>query len=184
MVLEALRERQLFAKASKCEFFKSSTDFLGFVVTSNGLDMVPSKVEIIRAWPIPTNVKATQSFLGFANFYRRFIRNYSKLVAPLTALTRKDTPFEFGSKALEAFESLKLHFTTAPILAHYDISKPAVVETDASDYAIGAILSQRDESGILHPIAFDSRKFAPAELNYAIHDKELLAIVWAFQLLG
>ena len=181
LVLECLRRNNLYAKATKCAFFCDKTDFLGYIVGKDGLQMDPSKVQTILDWPVPSTVKATQSFLGFANFYRRFIRDYSKLVAPLTALTRKDTVFEWTSTCQSAFENLKIRFTSAPILQHFDPEAPTVLETDASDYAMGTILSQEDSKGVLHPIAFDSRKLLPAELNYEIHDKELLAIVWAMK---
>jgi hypothetical protein len=180
-VLEALRVHKLYAKASKCEFFKDFVEFLGYIVGKAGLQMDASKVQPILDWPIPVSVKGVQSFLGFANFYRRFIKNYSKIVSPLTRLTRKDTAFEWTSESTRAFESLKAAFTSAPILVHFDPQREAYLETDASDYAIGSILSQTDENGLLHPVAFDSRRLGPAELNYAIHDKELLAIVWSFQ---
>ena len=154
--------------------------FLGYIVGENGLEMDPEKIKAILDWPIPRSVKAVQSFLGFANFYRRFIKDYSKLVSPLTGLTKKDTPFEWTSICQTQFNTLKQRFTSAPILQHFDPKLQAYVETDASDYAIGTILSQLGSDNLLHPVAFDSRKMAPADLNYAIHDKELLAIVWAF----
>jgi transposase InsO family protein len=136
-------------------------------------------------------VRDVQCFLGFANFYRRFIKNYSQIVAPLTNLTRK-TPaphggngggtFHWSPEAQAAFEKLKSAFTSAPILAHADPSQPYIVETDASDFALGAVLSQRQEhDGQVHPVAFYSRKFTSAEINYDVYDKELLAIISAFE---
>ena len=180
-VLALLRDAGLYAKATKCDFHKDSVEFLGYVVGKNGLGMDSSKVQTILDWPIPRNIKAAQSFLGFANFYRRFIRNYSKIVSPLTALTKKDNAYVWDNTCDSAFNALKAHFTSAPILAHFNPSLSTFLETDASDYAIGTVLSQMGEDNLLHPIAFDSRKMLPAELNYEIHDKELLAIVWAFQ---
>lgn len=181
-VLQRLRDHDLHAKPEKSDFFCPSIEYLGFIVSSNGVKMDSAKVESILAWPTPTTVKQVQSFLGFANFYRRFIKDYSKITKPLTALTRKEVPFVWGPKCRDAFDALKTAFTTAPILAHYDPDNPTVVETDSSDVAIGAILSQIDRTtGILHPIAFYSRSMIPAELNYDIYDKELLAIHEAFQ---
>ncbi|MBW0556939.1 hypothetical protein O181_096654, partial [Austropuccinia psidii MF-1] len=145
-VLSRLRANSLFAKASKCLFHVSSVEYLGYVVSSEGLKMDQEKIQQILNWPPPRNLKALQSFLGFANFYRRFIKNYSKKI----------------------------------ILSHFNPSLPTIVETDASNYALGAILSQVSDSG-KHPIAFDSRKRIPAELNYEIHEKELLGIVWALK---
>ncbi|MBW0584770.1 hypothetical protein O181_124485 [Austropuccinia psidii MF-1] len=142
--------------------------------------MDSSKVQQILNWPQPKNIKALQSFLGFANFYHCFIKNYSKKITSLTSLLKKDSPFIFNEEALSQFQSLKEAFTTAPILSHFNPSLPTIVETDASDYALGAVLSQVNDSG-KHPIAFDSCKLLPAELNYEIHDKELLGIVWAFK---
>ncbi|MBW0587187.1 hypothetical protein O181_126902, partial [Austropuccinia psidii MF-1] len=142
--------------------------------------MDSSKVQQILNWPQPKNIKALQSFLGFANFYRRFIKNYSKKITSLTSLLKKDSPFIFNEEALSQFQALKEAFTSAPILSHFNPSLPTIVETDASDYALGAVLSQVNDSG-KHPIAFDSCKRLPAELNYEIHDKELLGIVWALK---
>jgi len=122
-----------------------------------------------------------QSFLGFANFYRRFIQDYSRVARLLTELTKKTDKWAWNNEADAAFTELKQRFTTAPILAHFDAQKPVIIETDASDFAIGAVLSQRDNEGRLHPVAFHSRKFQPAEINYKIHNKELLAIVDTFK---
>ncbi|MBW0559584.1 hypothetical protein O181_099299 [Austropuccinia psidii MF-1] len=179
-VLQRLRDNNLFAKASKCVFHASSVEYLGYVVSSDGLKMDSLKTQQILNWPQPKNIKALQSFLGFANFYCRFIKHYSKKITSLTSLLKKDCPFIFNEEALSQFQSLKEDFTTAPILSHFNPSLPTVVETDASDYALGAILSQVNDSG-KHPIAFDSCKLLPAELNYEIHDKELLGIVWALK---
>src|SRR5665213_652625 len=143
--------------------------------------MQPQKVQSVIDWPALRNVKDVQQFLGLANYYRRFIQGFSGIVAPLTELTKKDTPFHWGPQEQGAFEEIKRRFTTGPILATFDPEKPSTVETDASDFAIGACLSQPDLAGNLHPIAFYSRKFSGAEINYDIHDKELLAIVASFK---
>ncbi|MBW0467276.1 hypothetical protein O181_006991 [Austropuccinia psidii MF-1] len=139
--------------------------------------MDSSKFQQILNWPQPKNIKALQSFLGFANFYCCFIKNYSKKITALTSLLKKDSPFIFNEEALSQFQILKEAFTTTPILSHFNPSLPTIVETDASDYALGAVLSQVNDSG-KHPISFESCKLLPAELDYAIHDKELLGIVW------
>ncbi|MBW0592234.1 hypothetical protein O181_131949 [Austropuccinia psidii MF-1] len=140
--------------------------------------MDASKVHQILNWPQLKNIKALQSFLAFANFYRCFVKNYSKKVTALNSVLKKDSPFIFNEEALSLFQILKEEFTTAPIFSHFNPSLPTIVETDASDYALGAVLSQVNDSG-KHPIAFDGCKLLPAELNYEIHDKELLGIVWA-----
>ena len=188
-VLQILRQNKLCAKLEKCEFSTSQTEFLGYIVSSSGISMDPSKVQAVIDWPPPKNVKAVQSFLDFANFYRRFINNFSAIVRSLTNLTRKETPFRWSKEQNEAFTTLKKAFTSAPILVHADPSKPFTLETDASDFALGAILSQHNAEGILHPCCFYSRSLNPAESRYDIRDKELLAIkaactVWRHYLEG
>jgi len=145
--------------------------------------MSGEKVEAVLGWKSPNSITEVQSFLGFANFYRRFIKDYSRVAKPVTELTKKERGknWVWTQEAEAAFKELKKRFTTAPILAHFDPTRPVIIETDASDFALGAVLSQRDEKGCLHPVAFHSRKFQPAEINYEIHDKELLAIVDAFK---
>ena len=122
-----------------------------------------------------------QSFLGFANFYRKFIDSYSRLATPPTTLTSKSVRFTWSVEAAAAFRSLQQAFTTAPILRHYQPDLPLTVEADASDFALGCVLSQPSADGHLHPLCFYNRKFTPAELNYPIYDKELLAVVVAFK---
>ncbi|MBW0516065.1 hypothetical protein O181_055780 [Austropuccinia psidii MF-1] len=156
-VLQRLRDNNLFSKASKCVFHASSVEYLGYVVSSDGLKMDSSKVQQILNWPQPKNIKALQSFLGFANFHRRFIKNYSKKISALTSLLKKYSPFIFNEEALSQLQILKEAFTTAPILFHFNPSLPTIVETYPSDYALGAVLSQVNDSG-KHPIPFDSCK--------------------------
>ncbi|MBW0528714.1 hypothetical protein O181_068429 [Austropuccinia psidii MF-1] len=142
--------------------------------------MNQANVQQILKWPPSRSLKAFQSFLGFANFYGCFIKNYSTKISSLTSFLKKDYPFTLNEEALGHFHKLKEAFTIAPILSHFDPSLPTIVETEASDYALGAVLSQISDSG-KHPISFDRRKLLPAELNYEIHDKELLGIVWALK---
>ena len=143
--------------------------------------MAESKIKAILDWPEPRKVRDIQSFLGFANFYRRFIHNYSEIVLPLTRLTRKGVPWDFDQKCRDSFNALKSAFTSAPVLHHWVPDHQITVETDASDYAIAGILSITSDSGELHPVAFHSRTLSGAELNYDTHDKELLAIFEAFK---
>ncbi|MBW0579664.1 hypothetical protein O181_119379, partial [Austropuccinia psidii MF-1] len=150
-------------------------EYLGYVVSSEGLKIDQAKVQQILNWPPERNLKALQSFLGFANFYRHFIKNYSKKISSLTNFLKKDSYFPLNEEALSQFHHLKEAFTTAPILSHFNPSLFTIVETNASNYALGAVLSQVSNSG-KHPIAFNRRKLVPAELNYEIHDKELLGI--------
>ncbi|KAM0712543.1 hypothetical protein Q7P37_011640 [Cladosporium fusiforme] len=180
-VLQALKDADMRIKPEKTEFHKSEIKFLGYVVSREGLKMDKGKIEAVTSWPKPTTVKEVQSFLGFANFYRQFIQDYSRITTPLTQMTKKDQGYEWTAEAEAAFQELKTRFSTGPILVIYDPTKSVTVETDASDYAIGACLSQPDEKGKLRPVAYLSRKMTPAELNYEIHDKELLAIVEAFR---
>jgi len=144
--------------------------------------MSDDKIKIIQDWLEPKKVKDIQSFLGFANFYCQFIFNYSDIVIPLTCLTWKDIPWKFDSSCQDAFNSLKKAFTSAPILTHWIPDAQLIVETDASDYALTAILSIVNEDNEVHPVAFHSRTFTAAELNYDTHNKELLTIFEAFKI--
>lgn len=180
-VLRTLLRNGLYVKLEKCEFHKKSVHFLGFILSTDGISMDPSKVKAVMDWPVPQTVKQLQSFLGFANFYRRFIRGYSTLTTPLTALIKKNANWQWGTTQQRVFEQLKQAFTSAPILAHPDPSKEYILEADASDFAMGAVLSQYDDSNLLHPVAFWSRKLTGAELNWPIYDKELGAIFYAFR---
>jgi len=180
-VLRRLRKHNLFAKPEKCEFHTTSTEYLGFCLSPDGLSMSADKVKAISDWPEPRKVKDIQSFLGFANFYRHFIFNYSNIVIPLTRLTRKNTPWNFGEDCHSAFNLLKKAFTSAPILTHWVPDAPLTVETDASDYAIAGILSITGSDEVLRPVAYYSHTLSAPELNYDTHDKELLAIFEAFK---
>ena len=144
--------------------------------------MDSAKTKAISRWPTLSNVKQVQSFIGFTNFYRHFIINFSETVTPLTCLTWKDTKFSWGPEHQQAFDTLKLAFTQALVLTHFDPANLIIVKTDASDYAITAIISQiSPDDGNLHLIAFYSYGMKPAELNYKIYDKKLLVIFEAFQ---
>ncbi|QRW26338.1 Retrotransposable element Tf2 protein [Rhizoctonia solani] len=163
-VLRWLMENQLFCKASKCTFHITSVEYLGIIVLDKGFSLDKLKIQAVQDWPTPTKVKEVQSFLGFANFLRRF-----------------DTLWKWGTKEQEAFQGLKNAITNAPVLCHADPSKPYFLETDASGAALGSILSQRQGDGRLHPLGFLSESFKGAEQNYDTHDKELLAIIRSFE---
>ncbi|KAI2661861.1 Transposon Tf2-6 polyprotein [Labeo rohita] len=181
-VLRRLLAHQLYCKLEKCAFHQHSTTFLGFVISSQGVAMDPQKLEAVRSWPLPASLKQLQRFLGFANFYRRFIQGFSATAAPLTALTKPSHgDFQLTPEAIQAFKTLCTLFTTAPVLTHPNPDKPFVVEVDASDVGIGAILSQRGPDGKLHPCSFFSRKFNPTQQHYGVGDRELLAIKWALE---
>ncbi|SOV09219.1 uncharacterized protein UDID_18292 [Ustilago sp. UG-2017a] len=183
-VLARLRQAGLYAKAEKCQFSTSQTKFLGFVVSDQGAAMDPSKTEVITNWPVPKSVHDVQVFLGFCNFYRKFIPQYSRTAYPLTQLLCKEAqsaPFAWHNDAQHAFEQLRSAFGTDTILRHFDPTWAIIVETDASDFAVAAVLSQSFDQGARHPIAFFSKKLDPAQLNYPIFDKEMFAIVAAFK---
>jgi RNase H-like domain found in reverse transcriptase/Reverse transcriptase (RNA-dependent DNA polymerase) len=180
-VLQALQKAGLQIDINKCEFTVQETKYLGLIITNEGIKMDPQKVKAILDWKFPIGIKDLQSFLGFANFYRRFIKGFSTIARPLTSMLKKTGPWSFSEEARTAFESLKKAFTSAPVLAYFDPRKKTILETDASDWASGGILSQYGEDGILHPVAYFSAKHSPQECNYEIYDKELLAIVKALE---
>lgn len=188
-VLKRLQEAGLQADIKKCEFGVTKTRYLGFIVTTNGIRVDPDKIQTIKDWKPPTNVRSIQSFLGFCNFYRRFIRNFGIIAKPLTQLTHKNKEFVFTEQCLAAFNDLKYRLIEAPVLVHFDSSRKSRIETDASDGVIAAVFSQQGSDNEWHPVGFYSKTMAPAELNYQIHDKEMLAIVrslshWRAELQG
>uniref|UniRef100_A0A8C6LLQ0 Gypsy retrotransposon integrase-like protein 1 n=1 Tax=Nothobranchius furzeri TaxID=105023 RepID=A0A8C6LLQ0_NOTFU len=183
-VLSRLLENRLYCKLEKCAFRQETISFLGFLVSSQGFSMDPQKVQAVAHWPIPTSLKQLQSFLCFSNFHRRFIRGFSSIAAPLTALTRSSNqtrPFRLIPEATQTFHTLVHRFTTAPILVHPDPTRPFVVEVGASEVGAGAVLSQSGPDSKLHPCVYFSRKFSPTQSNYGVGDRELLAIKWALE---
>ncbi|GJP58286.1 hypothetical protein CLOP_g22992 [Closterium sp. NIES-67] len=179
-VLEILRRERFYVKLSKSEFALEKVQFLGHMVSAQKVHVDPKKIEAVRTWKIPENVKELQQFLGFANYYNRFVPQYAKLAAPLTNLLKKNTPYKWEPKHQEAMEQLKQALTSAPVLMLPEPERDYVIEADASDHAVGAVLMQ-DQGNGLQPIAYLSKKLHGAELNYPIHDKEALAIVIAFK---
>ena len=180
-VLQILQEHDLYLKPEKCEFEVTSIEYLGLVIGHNSVQMDKVKVKGVLEWPTPTKVKEVQAFLGFANFYRRFIKDFSKKARPLTQLTRKDIDWEWGNEAQTAFDEIKNAFISAPILVMPDPSKPMRIETDASDYAWGSVLSQLEEDGLWHPTSYISKSLTEVERNYDVHDKELRAVIGSFE---
>ncbi|QRV96805.1 Retrotransposable element Tf2 protein [Ceratobasidium sp. AG-Ba] len=176
-VLRILRENNLYAKLAECEFFVKKVIFLGLVITPEGISMEEEKIKAITEWNAPRKIKEVQAFLGFVNFYRRIIAEFSKIARPLHDLTKKETKFEWSQECQQAFEEIKKRVCENPVLIHPDPEKPFILETDASGVAIGAILSQRGEDGYLHPIAYLSKSYNDAQRNYDTANKELLAIV-------
>ena len=180
-VLQKLQEAGLQVDIKKCEFNVKETKFLGMIVGVNGIRMDPAKIAAIVNWGTPECLTDVQAFLGFCNFYRRFIKGFSRIVRPLVRLTRKGVGFAWNKACEVAFQEIKDAVTKAPILAHFDRTKKAYVETDSSDHVSSGVLSQYGEDGLLHPVAFFSRKLIAAECNYNIYDKELLAIIRCFE---
>ncbi|CAI7892550.1 unnamed protein product [Closterium sp. NIES-53] len=179
-VFKILRKNKFYVKLSKSDFASKKVQFLEHMVSAEGVHVDPRKLEAIKKWKVPGNVKELQQFLGFANYYNRFVPQYAKIIAPLTNLLKKDTPYKWDTPHQQAMEQLQIALTTAPVLILPDPDKDYVVESDASNQAIGAVLMQDHERG-LQPIAYLSKKLHGAELNYPIYDKEALAIFIAFK---
>jgi RNase H-like domain found in reverse transcriptase/Reverse transcriptase (RNA-dependent DNA polymerase)/Integrase zinc binding domain/Retroviral aspartyl protease len=181
-VLQQLMANGYYANPDKCEFWQSQVNFLGHVIKEGGLAVQKHKVDSIVQWPTPECVKDVRSFLGLTGYYRRFVEGYSAMAKPLTDLTHNDTPFVWGENEMAAFMQLKQSLAQAPTLATPDSSKPYVLHTDASGYAVGATLSQDLGNGRgLQPVAFMSKKMSPAQRHYAVHEWELLAVVEALR---
>jgi transposase InsO family protein len=180
LILDVLRQHKLYAKLAKCEFLKDEIGFLGHRVSSKGIAPDPSKQNAIREWESPKSIKQLQSFLGLANYYRRFIRNFSQEASPLIKLLKKDTQYHWGEDQVFSFHRLKELLSTAPVLSIANPLKPFIIHVDASDTAIGCVLQQEFE-GNLHPISFESYTLKAAETRYPIRERELLAIVHALR---
>ena len=190
LVLQALREHHLFAKPSKCAFFLTELDFLGHLVSAQGISVDPAKVEAICAWPTPTSERALRSFLGLANYYRDHVDNFSHRAGPLTDLLAAGRSFAWNDAAEAAFKDIKEALTAAPVLQPFRADRPCtLVMSDASSHGLGAVLMQADTDGRLRPVAYHSRKLTAAERNYPTREQELLAVVdslkaWRHYLLG
>jgi transposase InsO family protein len=179
-VLELLRKHKLYAKKSKCEFFKKSVSFLGHVVSHEGISMEEDKVKAIKHWPKPSSVTELRSFLGLAGYYRRFVKGFSHIASPLTELLHNERKYDWQDAQQTAFDTLKQAVSSGPVLIIPDDNKPYVVSTDASGFAIGASLSQ-DQGNGLQPIAFLCHKMHDNERNFSVPEQELLAIIIALK---
>lgn len=180
IVLRLLRKHHLYIKDSKCDWFKQKLDFLGHVISADGISMDTQKVQSILDWPPLTSSSEVASFLGLAGYYRQFIHQYSHIAAPLTELLKKEIKFVWGPEQQAAFATLKQAIASAPMLQYPDPDKPFIITTDASGKAIGAVLSQ-DHGTKPQPIAFYSRKLNSAEQNYPVHEREMLALIAALK---
>ncbi|MFS8001318.1 putative nucleotidyltransferase, Ribonuclease H [Helianthus anomalus] len=177
LMLELLRGERLYAKFSKCEFWIIEVQFLGHIVSSQGIHVDPSKIEAVKNWCMPKSVSEIHSFLGLAGYYRRFIADFSKIVVPLTTLTQKEKPFIWGPEQEKSFQTLKDLLCNAPVLTLPDGNDDFVVYCDASNHGLGCVLMQRDKV-----IAYASRQLKVHEKNYTTHDLELDAVVFALKI--
>lgn len=179
-LMERLRQANLKLQPDKCEFLRTEVCYLGHTISADGVRPDPAKVNAVRNFPIPENAKNVKQFLGLADYYRRFIQNFSNISKPLTNLLKKNEPFRWTERQCEAFEILRDKLCEEPVLQYPDFNQPFVLTTDASDFAIGGILSQ-GSIGKDKPITYASRVSNSAELNYLTIQKELLAMVYCVQ---
>ena len=187
-VMGLLRKHKLYAKKSKCLFFQRKIKFLGHVISSDGISVDEDKIAAIQRWPVPRNVTELRSFLGLAGYYRKFVRDFSKVAVPLTLLLRPENTFDMKNEQLQSFRALKHLLSHTPVLTIPDMNLPFVESTDASKFAIGAVLSQ-DKGHGLQPVAYMSQKLSPSATNWQVHTHELFAVVqalkqWRHYLLG
>jgi len=182
IVLERMRKHKLYLRPDKCEFEKTRIEYLGVIVSHNHVEMDPVKVAGVAEWPTPKTKKEVQSFLGFTNFYRRFIADFSCHARPLFDLTKKDTAFTWTTETQDAFDKLKEAVTSTPVLILPDADQPYRIEANGSGVATGAVLSQLSRADDKwHPVAFLSKSLNEVERNYEIHDTEMLAIIRALE---
>jgi hypothetical protein len=177
IVLRRLRAHQLYAKLSKCEFWLEKIAFLGHILTAEGIEVDPSKVEAVSKWKQPSNVSEVRSFLGMAGYYCRFIKGFSSIARPMTELLKKGNRFVWAPKCEESFQIIKKKLTTAPVLTLPDIHQSFIIFCDASRQGLGCVLMQNEKV-----IAYASRLLKPHEQNYPTHDLELAAIVHALKI--
>lgn len=177
-VFARLKEYNLIANKDKCEFCCAKIKYLGHYITPHGLELDPEKINSIANMPAPSNLKHLLSFIQMCSWYRRFVPNFAKVAEPLTRLTKKNMPWTWDTEQQSAFETLRNLLVTAPVLAQADDTKPYVIKTDASNYAIGAVLVQ-GEGEMEHPVEYASRLLNQAERNYSTTEREALAVVWA-----
>lgn len=176
-VLSRIKEAGLKLQTTKCNFFKKAVSYLGHIVSEQGVAVDPGKVDKIKSWPTPTTSREVQQFLGLANYYRRFIRGFAQIAKPLHKLTEHNAAFKWTPECNEAFTTLRLRLTTTPVLVYPDFTKEFILDTDASNTAIGAVLSQVGQDGQEHVIAYGSRILTKSERQYCVTRRELLAVI-------
>jgi hypothetical protein len=178
-------EARIFLNPKKCEFHKEKVDFLGVELSTNGFEMECVKVDAVRDWQPPQNVRRVREFIGFCNFYRQFVKGFAEVARPLHDLTKKDQKWEWTPRHQHTFQTLKDIICMTPVLAHTNLDARFQVEMDASGYAYGAVLSQKVEGDDRqHPVAFFSKSMTPVERNYSISDKEALAVLYSTGVTG
>jgi hypothetical protein len=180
-VLERFRRAKLKLNREKCYFCKRKLAFLGHVISADGIQPDPGKVDKVKNFPIPTNTTELRGFIGLASYYRRFIQDFATVAEPMNRLLRKDIPYIWNEDCDLAFNQLKERLITSPILIYPDFSKEFLLYTDASYQGLGAVLAQLDDEGHEHVIAYASRSLVGAETNYAPTEIEGLASVWAIK---
>ena len=179
-LLRRLRNANLKLKPAKCKLFRKSLEFLGHVVSEKGISCDPKKIEVVKSWPRPKNQKEVKSLLGLASYYRRFLNNFSTIAKPLTNLTSPKTKFEWSDECEEAFKKLKELLTSAPVLGYPQDEGTFILDTDASNVGLGAVLSQvqtHNGEQVERVIAYGSRTLSEQEIHYCITRKELLAVI-------
>ena len=176
-IFECLKQAGLKVQPCKCQFLQQEVTFLGHIISPNGIAPDPTKTSKVEQWPTPTSKAEIQQFLGLANYYRRFVKDFADRAKPMHQLTERKTAFKWTSECQTAFEHLKKCLTSAPTLVMPNWLQPFIIDTDANDAGIGAVLSQVDKEGIEHVVAYASCLLSKAECNYCVTCKELLAVV-------
>ena len=180
-VLRRVEENDLFVKPEKYVWKVREVGFLEVIIGEDRVRMEKKKVQGVIEWLVPRSTKNVQKFLGLANYYRQFVKDFARIAKPLHEITRKETKWNWGERQQRAFERLNERFTTEPVLVTPDLDKEMRVEADASDYMIGGVLSMKCEDEKWRPVTYISKSLNKAERNYEIHDKEMLAIIWCLE---
>ena len=179
MVMERIVAAGLKLNLEKCKFIQPEVEYLGHIITPQGLRIATRHLKAVEEFPVPTCVTTVRQFLGLASYYRRFVKSFAAIASPLHALTKKNSRFVWSDECQQAFDNLRQKLLQSPILVYPSFEKEFTLETDASVLGLGAVLSQVQEDGLLHPVAYASRATSPSERNHGITDLETLAVVWS-----
>jgi len=177
--LKILQEHDLYPKPKKYQFAKQRLSYLGYIISPNQVQIDPIKLKGISDWSAPSTVKETRKFLEFCNFYRKFIKDYAKITSPINQLVKKNMKFIWTEKAQKVFNKLKKKFEEKPILITPNPTKPFKIFANTSNYATGAVLTQKDDNRVQHPCFFYSKSLSLVEKWYHTSEQEFLAIIWA-----